>query len=62
MNLKIDANALNRRRRRFRVRRTVYHIYQGQWRHHAGNCACVYGKCSVKNIKTKQIRPTVFPT
>jgi hypothetical protein len=27
-NLKIDADALNRRRRRFSVRRTVYHIYQ----------------------------------
>jgi hypothetical protein len=30
INLKIDADALNRRRRRFCVRRTVYHIYQGQ--------------------------------
>jgi hypothetical protein len=29
-NLKIDAEALNRRRRRFCVRRTIYHIYQGQ--------------------------------
>jgi len=28
INLKIDADALNRRRRRFCVRRTVYHIYQ----------------------------------
>jgi hypothetical protein len=26
MNLKIDADALNRRRRRFCVRRTMYHI------------------------------------
>jgi len=32
INLKIDADALNRRRRRFCVRRTVYHIYQGQSR------------------------------
>jgi hypothetical protein len=30
MNLKIDADDLNRRWRRFRVRSTVHHIYQGQ--------------------------------
>jgi hypothetical protein len=30
INLKIDADALNRRRRRLCVRRTVYHIYQGE--------------------------------
>jgi hypothetical protein len=30
MNLKIDADALNRRWRHFRVRRTVHHVYQGQ--------------------------------
>jgi hypothetical protein len=29
-NLKLDADALNRRRRRFSVWRTVCHIYQGQ--------------------------------
>jgi hypothetical protein len=29
INLKIDADALNRRRRRFRVRRTICHIFQG---------------------------------
>jgi hypothetical protein len=29
-NLKIDADALNRRRRRFCVRRTMHHIYQEQ--------------------------------
>jgi hypothetical protein len=29
INLKIDADALNRRRRRFCVRRTICHIYQG---------------------------------
>jgi len=28
INLKIDAVALNRRRRRFCVRLTIYHIYQ----------------------------------
>jgi hypothetical protein len=30
INLKIDADVLNRRRRRFRVCRTIRHIYQGQ--------------------------------
>jgi hypothetical protein len=30
INLKIDADALSRRRRRFCVRHTIYHIYQGQ--------------------------------
>jgi len=30
INLKIDADVLNRRRRRFCVRRTIYHIYQWQ--------------------------------
>jgi hypothetical protein len=29
-NLKIDADALNRRRRRFCVRRTICHMCQGQ--------------------------------
>jgi hypothetical protein len=29
-NLKIDTDALNRRRRRFSVRRTICHIYQGE--------------------------------
>jgi hypothetical protein len=29
-NLKIDADALNRRRRRFLLRCTIYHIRQGQ--------------------------------
>jgi hypothetical protein len=50
MNLKIDADALNRRRRRFFIRRKIYHIYQGQRRQYAGKCACVYGVCSVRNI------------
>jgi hypothetical protein len=30
INLKIDADAMNQRRRRFCAPRTVYHIYQGQ--------------------------------
>jgi hypothetical protein len=49
INLIIDADALNRRRRRFCVRRTMYHIYPGQRKQYAGKCACVYGMCSVKN-------------
>jgi hypothetical protein len=49
INLKIDADALNRRRHRFCVRRNVYHIFQGQRREYACKCACVYGVCSVKN-------------
>jgi hypothetical protein len=32
INLKIDADALNRRRRRFCVRRKIYHIYEEQGR------------------------------
>jgi hypothetical protein len=27
-------------------RRTICHIYQGQWRQYAGKCACVYGVCN----------------
>jgi hypothetical protein len=38
----------NRRRRRFRVRRTIY-IYQVQWRQYADKCACLYAKCSLNN-------------
>jgi hypothetical protein len=30
INLKIDADALNRRRRRLCIRRTICHIHQGQ--------------------------------
>jgi len=40
--LKIDADTLNRRQCRFCVRRTVYHMYQGQCRQSAGKSACVY--------------------
>jgi len=47
INLKIDADALNRRRRRFCVRRTICRMYQGQWRQYAGKCAWVYGICIV---------------
>jgi hypothetical protein len=49
INLKIDADALNRRRSRFCVRRKIYRIYQGQRWEYAGKCACVHGVCSVKN-------------
>jgi len=47
MNLNIYAGALSRCRCRFCVRRTIFHIYQGQWRQYAGKCACVYSICSV---------------
>jgi hypothetical protein len=43
INLKIDADDLNRRRRRFCVRRTIHHMNQEQIRQYAGKCACVYG-------------------
>jgi len=49
INLKIDADALNRRWCRFYIRRTIHHIYQEQWRQYSGKCACVYGICSAKN-------------
>jgi hypothetical protein len=48
-NLKIDADALNRRRRRFCVRPKIYQISQGQRKEYAGKCACVYVICIVKN-------------
>jgi hypothetical protein len=44
INLKTDADALNRRRRRFCVCRKMCHIYQGQRKQHAGKCACVYNE------------------
>jgi hypothetical protein len=49
MNLKIDADALNRRWGHFCVLRTIYHIDIGQRRQYAGKCACTYGVCIVKN-------------
>jgi hypothetical protein len=49
VNLKIDADALNRRRRRFCVCNTMCHICARQRRQDAGECAYVYGICSVKN-------------
>jgi hypothetical protein len=49
VNIKVNLVALNRRRRRFCVRHTIYHIYQGHRRQYSGNSACVYGTCSVKN-------------
>jgi hypothetical protein len=62
-NLKIDADAQNRRRRRIGVRRTMYHIYSRQRRQYAGKCACVYGICSVKyKIKKNQTLPNALPT
>jgi hypothetical protein len=58
-NLKIDADALNRRRRRFGVRRTMYHIYTGQRRQDTVKCACVYGISSVKNKIENETNLTV---
>jgi hypothetical protein len=49
INLKIDADALNRRWRHFCVRRNIYHIYQRQRRLYAGKCACAYSVSSVRN-------------
>jgi hypothetical protein len=61
--LKIDADAQNRRRRRFCVRRKIDPIYQGQRRKYAGNehASTVYAVSRIKS-KTKQILPTVLPT
>jgi hypothetical protein len=50
----------NRRRRRFCVRRTVCHVYQGQSRQYAGSCACAYGICSVKNKIENETNLTDF--
>jgi len=47
INLKIDADVLNRRRLLLCVRVKTYHTYQGQRRQYAGMCACVYGVWSV---------------
>jgi hypothetical protein len=49
INPKIDADALNRLRRRFCVRPKMHHIYQGQRRQYAGKSACVYGIFSMNN-------------
>jgi hypothetical protein len=56
INLKIDVDALSRRRRRFCVRRTLYHIYQGQWRHKliSAHASTVYAVLSIKS-KTKHL-------
>jgi hypothetical protein len=63
INLKIDADALNRRRRRFCVRRSIYHIYQRHRRQYVDKCAGVYGICILKNkIENQKILPPVLPT
>jgi len=41
MDLKIEADALNQRRRHFFLRRTIYPIYQFLWWTYPGYCACV---------------------
>jgi hypothetical protein len=48
-NLKIDADAPNRRQRLFCVRRSMYHISPRERRQDAGKSARVYGICNVKN-------------
>jgi len=40
MDLKIDADILNPRRRRSCLRRTIYLTYQGLWWPYPGYCAC----------------------
>jgi len=47
VNLKIDPDDLNRRRRRFCVRRKIYHIYKWRRRQYACRCAWVYVVCRV---------------
>jgi hypothetical protein len=49
INLKIDADALNRCLCRFGVLHKLCHIYQGLRRQYAGKYACVYGVYKVKN-------------
>jgi hypothetical protein len=56
MYINTDADVLNRRWRSFRVRRTVYHIYQEQWRQYTGTWKCVYGICSMQNKIKKRIK------
>jgi len=47
ISLKVDADALNRRRRQFLLRCTVHRICQGQWRQYARKCLCVYDTWNV---------------
>jgi len=60
-NLKIDADALNRRRRRFFVRRGIYYICQREWREYAVKFPYVNGlSVSRINSETKQILSIVL--
>jgi hypothetical protein len=54
INLKIDADPLNRRWLLFCVRRTIYRNSQGQY---ACKCASVYGICSVQNKIENESNP-----
>jgi len=58
MNLKIDDDALNRRRRRFCVRLTICHIYQRQCRHMlvSAHASAVYAVRSIKSKTNKSYR------
>jgi len=58
ISLKFDADALNRRRRRFLLRCTIHHICQGEWRHYARNCSYVYDIWYVKNNIQSQATAT----
>jgi hypothetical protein len=49
INLKFDAHSLNRRRLRFLLLCTMYHICQGQWRQDGRKCACIYDIWNEKN-------------
>jgi hypothetical protein len=62
INLKSDADALNRRRRRFCVRRKIYRIHQGQRRQYAGKYARVYSVYSVKNKIENETNLTGCPS
>jgi len=50
VSIKIDADALKRRRRPFLLRYTIYHICQRQGRQYATKCACIY---DIWNVKIK---------
>jgi len=58
ISLKVDADTLKRRWRRFCVRWTIYHIYHTQWRQYADKCACVYGIYSMNNKVEKETNLT----
>jgi len=60
LNLKIGADALSRRRRRYCVCRKIYDIHQGEQRQYAGMCACAYGVCSEQNKSENETNITTL--